>query len=505
MKRKLLCTLLVLVTLYCNAQHAVQTTLNGTVKNANGEIVTLIYRPFLRGSLNPLGFNSMGTQISKEGKFTLKSDKILDGTEYYIIFNDKNITGLVLFEGDNINLNFDINKPSETLFATGKGAGKINMMHLPQFDDEFMEDMTPSEYAAYLDSLSTAKLALLNAVYKKEKNNKVITNEENREILERIINESPLSEKEYDFLKSIIELQKFEIGAFLEYKSEEMEGKRIDFSDPVYKPFNVSEYKKITSVNNCYPAYIVYLILRVEYLKSLKDKELYYENWYEYVSEEDFINWEGKFLNENFTPEVRDRYYSEVFSWLVSMGQPYDKYSKQLDYLQNNANSKSYQKSVDFIKLMETGLTDKKYNLADASKQLDKQKLEAILEKYNNKKNVLLVFWSAEFAGSSILNQIPSLQHLEKEKDLQIVYIGIDRAGLKNLWAARIIDNNWKGEHYFMPIEGNEDSLKKFSSDDIYAFCDGGATFSIITKNNTVLNKVENSYQLAAGKIKKYL
>ncbi len=60
---------------------------------------------------------------------------------------------------------------------------------------------------------------------------------------------------------------------------------------------------------------------------------------------------------------------------------------------------------------------------------------------------------------------MPAIINLEeniKEK-FEVINICIDQEVNKNLWAARIIDNSWKGNHYFLPIEGNDSTLSNFN------------------------------------------
>ena len=186
------------------------------------------------------------------------------------------------------------------------------------------------------------------------------------------------------------------------------------------------------------------------------------------------------------------------------MGTSYKYYEDVFNYLQKSQSTNLYLSRInDFKSKVDNGLENTAYNLNDDSNSLSKQKFDGLLEKHKGQ-NIYIVFWSVQYAGSAILNQIPVLYHLEKTNNLKIIYIGIDKAEYKNLWAARIIDNQWKGDHYFMPVENNEETLKKFSDKKIYLFCEGGATFTFISKDNKIYNNIENPYMLTS-EIKKYI
>ena len=121
---------------------------------------------------------------------------------------------------------------------------------------------------------------------------------------------------------------------------------------------------------------------------------------------------------------------------------------------------------------MNSGLDNEEYGLSADSLILNKKKFDSLLKKYENKP-LMIIFWSAEYAGSSIIDNLPIIKNYEdaNKENVRLVNICIDEGVNKNLWAARIIDNSWKSHHYFMPVEGNEFALKRCTDKNIKAFC----------------------------------
>lgn len=504
MKESVLLFITMLTTLAQSCSHTNATVINGKVTDSNQGVITLMQFTYYRGNLNYDGFKSIAAPIDENGDFTLKTDKITDGADYSLIFNKTAISDIVLFKGDNISVEFDMERPTKNFFAKGTGAGKINMLHLWQFEKEYYdESLTIEEYGTLLNSISAERLAILNAVYAKNADDPAIANARNRDRIVRIINETPLSQREFELLETRIKFIKYEIAEFIATKSLDMENAGpISFSSSFFSAFNKDEYTRIQNLNHAYITMSLNSILKVEYLKNLNktNPNLDYKDWNLYFGTPEYVSWERNYLKQNFPAEVHDKYYADYAAFAMTLGM-HDE--TPLTYIQESSTNQYFLKRLNgFKSLLDNGLSNEEYNLG--ANILDKPKFDALLEKYKGK-DVLIAFWSAQYAGSSIIDQIPALDYLQKNNNLEVLYISIDKDEYKNLWAARIIDNNWKGAHYFMPVENNENTLKEFSSDKIYVMCNGGATFTFIDKDGTIHNDIGSPYQLTAGKIKEYV
>lgn len=122
--------------------------------------------------------------------------------------------------------------------------------------------------------------------------------------------------------------------------------------------------------------------------------------------------------------------------------------------------------------------------------------------------NLYLVIWAAPYAEVGVIPFLPALLDFENEckGDLKVLNICIDEEKNKNLWAAKIIDNAWKGEHYFFPINNKNDTIvQMLNCKKIFGYCDGGVTYKFIDKNGKMVNDFSSPQQLSREKIKELL
>lgn len=491
------------ITFNANAHSGI--SIKGNTKNANGAFVTLSHQPRMRGNLNFDNFKSIGTQVSTKGTFKIKSGNITDGAIYNISINNSFIS-LPLFTGDAFTVYFDGNDPHGTFFAAGRGAGKINMLRLEQFKYQpYENDWTPEKFVTKTDSTIAVQLHLLDAIYAKNTNDRAIAGAKNRAILERIIKESPLSEKELSFLKNRMGLLKFHLVNFINQvcETEKYASQNIDFNSSIFKAFTPDEYSKITNLNAWNTEEALDFILKYEYLKStFANNTLPFKDWNSSIKWDDYLLWLRTNLKTKFNSEVYDQYFSNLAASYMTMGM--DAADNIIHLKESGSNTKYITRINSFKNILESGLQNKKYRLGVEPQTLDEAKFATLLKKYQNK-NVMIVFWSAEYAGAYILDNIPAVNNFKKNNDVEIINICIDKLTNKNLWAARIIDNSWKGNNYFMPVETNANTLKQFSSDKIEAFCYGGVTFTIISKNGTIHNKVNKPLEMSKTELNGYI
>src|SRR5690606_27256554 len=86
----------------------------------------------LRGTLNYDGFVSIGSSVSAVGDFKLESRTVVNGGLFFLEIADKGLA-IELLAGDSIHLEFDFNDIDQSLWASGRGAGKINLLRLEEF------------------------------------------------------------------------------------------------------------------------------------------------------------------------------------------------------------------------------------------------------------------------------------------------------------------------------------------------------------------------------------
>ncbi len=481
--------------------------ITGEVTNSNQEYVILAYQPLYRGNLNFDGFQTVGDRIDKNGKFALYSDKITHSADYWIQVKNKSFH-LILFNGDNLTLSFVLNNLDNSLFARGKGAGKINVLRLNQFDYDLNFDpkYTMDGYKARVDSVIGSQLSFLEAIYRKEISNDLIQKAKNKQAILKIIRDTPLSEMEYEFLKKKISFQDvYNLPGFLSFLCEQNKAdtSKIDFANAYFNCFNTQNYKKINNINYHEFEYCISKILKVEYLKTLqqRDRSLTYKNWNSAIKEYPaYRDWCFTFAKNNFSPEVFEKYLADELLFEMTTGDyNEDLYNK---LMQNCSNKKYLNRIFAFNELIKNGLSNPRYDLDNDKFTLDSLRFNSLLKSYNGYP-VYMVIWSARFAGASLISELPSVIDFEKKNrgKTEVINLCIDKLKYKGLWAARIIDSSWKGTHYFLPSEGNEGIIKLLSAKNIWGFCDGGATYSYIDGNGKITNNCDAPILMAKEKV----
>ncbi|MEM6379583.1 MAG: hypothetical protein AAF705_15360, partial [Bacteroidota bacterium] len=239
--------------------------LSGKVKNAEGTYAVFMYIPRMRGTLNYDGFNNIGTWIASDGSFAFDAETITHGGNYTLKIKDKYVS-IVAFEEDQIQLEMDLSADSNIFFARGRGAGKINVLDLPQFDYvPFDADWTKERFRGHSDSVVTTQIALLDAIYTKDLDHKLIVEATNRNRLERIIKESPLTTAEYQHLKTSIKTYSVSV---VDYFSQlDQNDLKIDLSGSIFDYFSSETYQQINHINDWKLGNALDKILHVEYLR----------------------------------------------------------------------------------------------------------------------------------------------------------------------------------------------------------------------------------------------
>ena len=484
-------------------------SIQGHAENSDNEYIVLNYMPRIRGCLNFDNFRNTGTRINDEGYFSFSADDLTHAADYQLSFKD-NYIPLVLFKGDKLDIEFDINDPGSTCFMTGKGAGKNNILHLIQFRPDMLFDVKYSidEYKARIDSITGIQTTLLNAIRAKDPDNEIVANAKNRDKIERIINENSVTDEEFRFIENIILSESSALSGFITYlcSNTTIDSTEVDFSDDLFSVYNKSNYDKIDNTNDFRVANALERILYLEFLRDrqAKGEIITYSNWDKYQYDTVFTAWIPDFIRTNFNSDIFDKYYAEAVVIRQTLG---INYTKSYEELRQTCTNLKYLDRIDqFEELLDTGLENPEYNLGLEEKTLDRESFERLING-NDEMPVFITFWSARFAGATILPHLPAIREFESniKDDFRVLNICIDEKEHKNLWAARIVDNKWKADHYFLPIEGNDSTLIRFNCTRISSFCLGGAKYSLVDTGGNIINDLESPMTLTKEKLVGYL
>lgn len=505
--RRILKTLMVIALLSLFQNPCIASVIvEGIIENSNEEYVMLAYTPRMRGNLNHDGFRSIGSSIDKDGSFRLECSGVADGGNYRLFFPDYMVP-LVLFDNDSIHLEINLTESGEqkSYFATGQGAGKINVLDLDQFQYDYFDlevERTLEEHGLYLDSIIGFQLKLLEKIYLGQTKDPIVSSTKNQNKIEKIVQSSPLSDKEYRFLMNIVNFQRYSLMSF--YIAQQAQTKTdshvIDLGRPIFKDFNQNHYNQASNINDFRLYNSLESILQVEYLKEMQfdnESRITFGNWNKHFSDKKYQDWCANFIRNSFSTDIYNKYYSEYASGLLTWGFKDDAVKDYLIRLDFDDENKYTKRIKGFRHLLKEGLDDEEFKLNRDSKNLDSKKFTNLV---GTSENSLLhvVFWSAQAAGASIIDELPSLTDFEnKYKDkIRTVYICIDKQDNKNLWAARIIDESWKAEHYFMPIETNKTTLQGIADKDISSLCSGGVNCILFRNYEVILKDLRGPFYM---------
>jgi hypothetical protein len=247
----------------------------------------------------------------------------------------------------------------------------------------------------------------------------------------------------------------------------------------------------------------------MEYLRKTQkvNHKLTYRDWN--FMWRDSLYWVQKpeYLKNIANPEVYDNYCAEELSSTLNIGDSVYYNRDKTKFFINCSDNKYLDGFKRFENLIATGLKNKEYNLNDARCSLNYSSYKQLIENYKGK-NIYIVLWTSPFAEASVIPFLPALLDIEKvcKDEIKVINICIDEAKNKNLWAAKIIDNSWKGDHYFFPIKNENDSIvHKLNCKNIFGYCYGGVAYKLIVKNGTMINDFDSPQQLTKVKIEKYI
>lgn len=473
----------------------------GTIMDAKEEYALLAYTPRMRGNLNFDGFKSIGAPVNEAGIFRLESKHITHGANYRLFF-PKHYVGLILFEGDRIHLDIHLNDPKLT-FATGRGAGKINVLSLPQFQYDYFDletERTLTEYVDYTSGVIEDRLRLLQAIYSQELKNSHIISASNKDRIQKIITHSPLSQEEFKFLSTRVTFEQYSlISNFMAKKSgqDQSDTLSLDLNSISFRHVNKKAYSSLEHINDWSLYNALENVLQIEYLRNQQTEEglaITYGNWRDKLRSDAYPQWCSGYLKQNFKQEVFNKYYAEYATGLMTWGMDYGSW---LNYLMLNEDSKYVNRAQNFVQLLDHGLKNDVYRLDQQARNLDEKKFKRLLNSYKNSP-LFIVFWSAQAAGASLIDELPSLKAFEKnfQDKIEVVYICVDKKENKNLWAARIIDESWQANHYFLPTEENKTTLNRITDSDISSLCSGGASYSFIDKDGEIKKEIGGPFYL---------
>ena len=479
-------------------------TVSGTLAGGSGEFLTFLYLPRLRGNLNPDGYLAQGARLDDSETFRFTIDTVTYGGNYGIGFKDAFLR-VDLFPGDDITLDLAADWADETIVAAGTGAGKINFQRLPQLehDKTVYDPRTPDEFADRADSVHAARLALLEAVRAGDPDAEPIVAAANREDLERLIERTPLSAAEYDYLRDVLDYQRLEMTYYwLRQMQEvaEVATTPIDLASPAFAPFREETYAKLKHIHNFEVANGMDAALWVEALREAGRRDatpVTYGNFRPRVLALP-QGWQLDYLRDHFDPAVYAQHLGALEAWGVTMDDKSFSYADRLEQIEPTPYTRAL---AHFQKLMEDG-TRAEAGLDADSLVLDAFQLQALLDRHAHTP-LLVNFWSSQFAGSTLVDNIPLMKDFVRRNDgkMAVVNVCVDSLVRKDLWAARIMESDWTGAHYFVPIEGNPDLLKRFSDRNLHYFCEGGANYALVDAQGKISGDIPLPFHKLAEEI----
>jgi hypothetical protein len=512
MKNQILLFVILLTLIQCSNNSVNEgIKFTGNIRNSNGEFVFLKYEPGIAGSLNFEGFINTGCKIGTNGKIDLSCNKITDRAGYRIYVKNK-FKDLVLFNGDHLQMDLDMKNIDSSFFVRGKGAGKINIMQLPQFQLQpyftFIQGLDNCK--VYIDSLISSNLSLLDAIMQKDISSDIIVHSSNREAILKIVNETPLDRDEYDFLFEKTRLLKTWLLSFTPYylcMLEKADSGFIDFSNPYFQFLKEDNPQNIELTNHwLFSNYTDdHLMIRNLQDKIRSGQKISYKDWNKFARDSLFTFEKFNDLKKSFSARGYNRYYADQLSIALNEGD-FSFYNRaRIDYFKNCNEKKYLERFEKFEYLLANGLNNPEYNLGKANLTLNDSSFNALIRGFKGKP-LYIVLWSSRSAEAAVLPFLVSLYDMESryQGNLQFVNICIDEQKNKPLWAAKIIDNSWKGNHYFYPMDNDKDIIKRLDCEGIFGFCEGEG-YSIVDKDGNLNNNIDPPRELTMDKIGKYL
>ncbi|WP_116105616.1 hypothetical protein [Lewinella sp. IMCC34191] len=481
-------------------------TVSGVLADAPGEFITLFAGPWLRGNLDPSGYRTKGLRMGEDGHFSFTIDRVTDG-QHYALRTENGFLDMVLFAGDDLRIVLDSLGQEKTNVATGRGAGKINFQRLEQMDydsDRLFASANADIFATRADSIVDARLRLLEAVYAGDASDDLISRQDNARTIEELIAESPLSEPEYDYLEQVVRAWRLEVTKIWlaeASRNPELANQRIDFAGEAFAPFRTDRYEAPDQLQDFSLANGLQALLQVQYLKKVAqsgERSITYGNWQQRPWE-GYGDWQTNFLKENLPGPIHSEYLGASARWYLSMGIPNRAYYDRLSPEEQAAFDAQV---AEFTRLLEDG-TRRENGFEADSLTLDKLAFRGLLTRYAGEP-LLINFWSAQFAGSSIVDDIPLMKDFEQRNagEISVINVCIDSLKHKDLWAARVMHGGWKNsEHFFVPIEGNDGMLDAFSPRDLANFCGGGATQAIVDADGYIFRDIDAPFYKLAGSL----
>ncbi|PPK86570.1 hypothetical protein CLV84_3504 [Neolewinella xylanilytica] len=483
-------------------------TVSGDLVGAAGEFITLFAGPWLRGNLDPSGYRTQGMRIGEDGTFGFTIDRVTKG-QHYALRTETGFLDLVLFPGDDLKIKLDSLGQQKVIVATGRGAGKINFQRLEQMEYDtrrLFESADADIFAERADSMVESRLRLLDAVYAGHADSELIARQPNARDIRELIADSPISLPEYAYLKQVLGAWRLNVTtAWMAEASRnpELANQKIDFAGQAFNPFFTDRYPEPEHLHDFSLANGLQAMLWVQYLHhraTNSGRLITYGNWQERPWD-GYTEWETGYLRDHFSDHIHSEYVGGSARWYLSMGSDNRSYYDRLNAEERTAFDAEV---AVFTRLLSDG-TRRENGFEADSRTLDKTEFQGLLGRYTGEP-LLINFWSATYAGSSIVDDIPLMQDFEQRNagEISVINVCIDSLKHKELWAARVMHGGWdNAEHYFVPIEGNDGMLDAFSSRNLANFCGGGATQAIVDADGNIFREVDSPFYKLAGSLER--
>lgn len=433
----------------------------GRITNLNDKFLTLTYI----GSNLAVHPNYFGPKIQcailndkNEFKFSFETAK--EYCSYLLSFNNYPLE-FQLKDNDSIYIDLDFKNIKNTFLASGKGSGLVNLNFvLADFMPKRRPKITEDLVIKYWENLNE-KLVNIIQSFKNGKYIKPDTSITGEQVLNinRLIQHTKLSLEE-------IELATNRFSNICKYltataASFEYQVANIDIFLQLFKNINFSNYpiydRVIEDVADEYSGLL--------YLKE-------YKTTHDSINEEEFYNncYNNSYTNRKkiLKGDFLQKYVTDYLYGLLINGD-YKKFEEFYNTDKDLITNQIYLKKInELYNNYKTALNNKEYKLNAPEKVLNDSSTMKLLNSFKGEK-VYLIIWKINPGTSLTLTPLwhtTTIMKLQSiHKNIKFIDICLGDSTNKQHWASMIINNQWKGQHYYYASGNRKEFIKFFDTD----------------------------------------
>ena len=467
---------LVAIMFSCDQQKKTEQTatiIEGQIKNCPVPFGLIEFCSHISDHPDYSGFKSKTFEINENGEFSINVDNFSDGGVFKILIG-KYRPGIILFSGDKLIIKGNYDSLDYALEFYGEGAGINNCNHLiGQYRgiiySRDIRNKTGVEVRAYLVNILDQQQKIIDyAGGNLELMDDLIADSV---IMDRIQKNKDLyciNEEEYQFLTKLNDVSYFVWYTGLIDKWGVEKEDTVTFDEDLFGKANeiIDNTKSLVNhfmFRHLYDDFYFYSLMKerinqgqiIQY-KNLSDSAR--------VLDEDVSTWKIQKLGKFYTGEILDYIVAEKVLGLYRKDE-LDTADKYLNEFKKICTNKKYTDYLEYYRnLLVNGLKDTIYDLSNNDRFLNDEKLNKLLVE-NEGKVVFITIWRS-MLSYNFINEAPLLYKMqERYKDVKFLNICLDEEDMQKYWATQVIDKEWKGDHYFYPIDTINSKLYDFVPD----------------------------------------